>query len=290
MLKTLRELFRYRELLTTFVRRELEVRYKGTIFGILWSLITPILSVTVMTFVVTKVMALDANSMSAYILAAYLPFTFTNQALLDSAQSVLMNMHIIRKVYMPRELFPISVVIANAIHFMVALCVLFLFMFATWARTGFAQSPFTWHIVFLPVILLVHFILMTGLALLISSLNVFYEDIKHVLGILLWILFFLTPVMYFDEQVYYSSLASGKMTLYNLYNLNPIAILCTMYRKTLVAAQTLPINMPGKGRVLVETLPFDWYHFTYLAVFSIVVFIIGYTVFEKLKWRFVERP
>ena len=289
MLATFRELYRYRELLAEFVRRDLKVRYRGSILGVFWSLVTPLLSVAVMTYVVGQVIGLNQRNMSAYILAAYLPFTFFNTALMDSSQSVLGNLHIMKKVYVPHELFPIAVVISNAIHLLIALGVLLAYMFLVYALSGFQTSPFTWHILFLPVVFAVNIMLISGLSLIISALNVFYEDVKHMLGILLWILFFMSPVMYFDEQVYWRAKASTHgMLMYDLYNLNPVAVLCTMYRKCLVAADMIPIN--NAQHALVHTLPFNWWHFGYVVVMAVVLLIFGFWNFERLKWRFVERP
>jgi ABC-type polysaccharide/polyol phosphate export permease len=112
-----RELWDYRELLRTLVIRELRVRYKNSALGFFWSLLNPLATVLVMTIVFKYVMGMRIANYSAYILAAYLPWTFFQFALLDSSQTILVYMQVIRKIYFPRVLLPLAAVLSNFIHF-----------------------------------------------------------------------------------------------------------------------------------------------------------------------------
>src|SRR5687767_4581183 len=108
MLAELKELWKFRELLVSMVQRELKIRYKNSALGFFWSLINPLVTVLVMTFVFKFIMANDTPSFSSYILAAYLPFMFFQLAIMDSAQSVLGALPLVRKIYFPREVLPLA--------------------------------------------------------------------------------------------------------------------------------------------------------------------------------------
>ncbi|MES1227392.1 MAG: ABC transporter permease, partial [Armatimonadota bacterium] len=111
MWRTIKELYEYRELLRMFVKRDLQVRYKGSVLGVLWSLLNPMLSVAVLWFVAKFVMDVRVGSITAYLAATYLPFQFFNTSIMDGAQSVLSNIAVLKKVYVPREIFTVSIVI-----------------------------------------------------------------------------------------------------------------------------------------------------------------------------------
>ncbi|MEZ5162709.1 MAG: ABC transporter permease [Fimbriimonadaceae bacterium] len=128
MRENLRELWKFRELLWAMVERELRIRYKNSFLGFFWSLLNPLVTVAVMTVVFKYLMQNSTPNFSAYVLAAYLPFLFFNMTLLDSAQSVLVSLPVVRKVYFPREILPLASIASNFIHFLLALLV-FLFIF-----------------------------------------------------------------------------------------------------------------------------------------------------------------
>jgi lipopolysaccharide transport system permease protein len=291
MLRELKELWRFRELLWAMVERELRIRYKNSFLGFFWSLVNPLATVLVITVVFKYFLQNNTDNYSAYVLAAYLPFIFFQICLMDSAQSVLGALPIVKKVYFPREILPLATVVANFIHFMLALLVYFVYLFVLWAVTGFETSPFTWRIGFLPVLLVVNFALATGVSFLISAYNVFYEDVKYVVGVALYLMFFLTPVMYFSDTVYYALKGRGMEWAYYLYHLNPVATLSTAYRKTLVPTGKIEVvPAPGEAPQQMFMLDFSWPLFWTAVVVSVATLLIGYSVFNRLKWRFVERP
>src|SRR5450759_2475028 len=109
MVNELRELFRYRYLLSQLVVRDVKVRYKNSFLGFFWSLVNPLLQVATMTVVIKYVMRFPIHNYSAYLLVGYLPWMFFQMALLDSSQVVLLHRDLLRKVYFPREVLPLSV-------------------------------------------------------------------------------------------------------------------------------------------------------------------------------------
>ncbi|MCS6949573.1 MAG: ABC transporter permease [Armatimonadota bacterium] len=285
MLNALRELYRYRELLWTLVLRELRVRYKNSYLGFFWSLIVPLVTVAVLTIVFKRVMGMAIPNYSAYVLAAFLPWMYFQTALLDSSQSVLAQIQLVKKVYFPREVLPLAAVLANLVHFLLALVVFFVYLL------GYVGAPLLPSVALLPVLVFFQTLLIAGLSLFISCLNVFYEDTKYIVSIGLQLMFYLVPVIYFSEQVYHAQLVSPEWQrwVYVVYHLNPIAMLMTAYRKVLLP----PITVQQVGAVQQQSftaLPMDWGLLATACMVSALTFAAGYAFFNKRKWDFAEQP
>jgi lipopolysaccharide transport system permease protein len=290
MREELRELWRYRELLLTVVLRELRIRYKNSYLGFFWSILNPLATVMVMTIVFKYVMGQQVQNYSAYVLAAYLPYMFFQLALLDSAQSVISQIPLLKKIYFPREILPIGSVLANFVHFLLAMVVFFVYLLVVWLLNP-GDNPFRATIFYLPIIVLIQLALTMGLALAISAMNTFFEDVKYMVSVGLYLLLFLSPIMYFSEQVYYASgiPPDQRGLVYFLYHLNPIAMLMTAYRKVMLDPQE--VTMSRGGEVLdFPYIPLDWGMVGLCAAISFGTLIFGYWLFNRKKWQFVERP
>lgn len=286
MLASLKELWRFRELLLTMVEREIKIRYKNSVFGFFWSLLNPLVTVLVLTLVFKYLNGNPTPNFSAYILAAYLPFMFFQFAIMDSAQSVLAALPVIRKVYFPREILPLAAICSNFIHFLLALLVLFAYFLVIWIRHP-QVPPFTAAVVWLPLLIVIQFALTVGVGLIVSAINTFYEDTKYIVGVALYLLFFLSPILYFSENVRYAFPGdpTKEELVYYCYHLNPVAMLSTAYRKVLVPPQDVYVN--GQW---VQPLALNWWLLGITALVSFGILIFGYWTFNRVKWRFVERP
>ncbi len=176
--------------------------------------------------------------------------------------------------------------ISNFIHLILSLFVFLGYLFAVYASSGFVDSPFTWRLWLLPIVLVMTFMFSAGSAFLISSLNVFYEDVKYIVSVLLYLMFFITPVMYFSEQVQAGLKGPNAGLLFNLYHLNPVAMIITVFRRMLLPPTQVSV---GQDEVL-QPMAFMWGHagVSFGVCFGMLVF--GYWVFNRMKWRFVERP
>jgi len=282
----LKELWRFRELLISLVERELRIRYKNSTLGFFWSLVNPLVTALVMSVVFKYFLSQGVGSYTLYVLAAYIPFVFFQFALLDSSQSILVALPMVRKVYFPREVLPLAQILANFIHLLLALVVFLAIAILVWIRHP-GEFPIRPTVVLLPVVLIVNLALAIGGGLIVSALNTFYEDVKYILAAVLYVMFFLTPVMYFSENVKNAATKMGPQgeILYNLYHLNPIATLCTTYKKVLLAPTPVEV-----GDIKLDPLPLNWMHFGVASAISFGVLILGYHVFNRMKWRFVERP
>lgn len=279
-----KELWKFRELLLSMVQRDLKIRYKNSFLGFVWSLLNPLITVTVMTVVFQFIMDNHTPNLGAYIFAAYLPYMYFQLTLMDSSQTVLSNIQLVKKIYFPREILPLSSAISNFIHFLLGLLVLFVFLIVVYILHP-KIWPFHWGILLLPLLLFMSFCLATGLSLIISALNTFYEDVKYIVGVLLYLLFFICPIMYFSEQVYYADINKLHPIVYRLYYMNPVATLSTAYRKAILDPQ--PVTVKG---VLYPPIGMDWKYVAIAFVVSVAVLLFGYSTFNRLKWRFVERP
>ena len=280
MLSELKELWKFRELLLTMVQRDLKIRYKNSALGFIWSLLNPLLTIAVMSFVIGNFLKPGVPNFGAYMLAAYLPFMFFQFCILDSAQSVLFSIQLVKKIYFPREILPLAAVLSNLVHFFLAYAVFFAYLIINWFFSR-GEWPIRATVFWVPALLLINIALATGLSLIISALNTFYEDVKYLVSIGLYLLFFLTPIMYFSEDVANSKInreMGGR--LYQLYHLNPLATLSESYRKAILSPSDK----------LATTLPFDLRYLLIAAVVSFSTLVFGYWLFNRLKWKFVERP
>jgi ABC-type polysaccharide/polyol phosphate export permease len=285
-----RELWRYRELLLTFVIRDLRVRYKNSVLGFFWSLLNPLATVLVMTVVFKYIMGNETQNYSAYLFAAYLPWTFFSMTLLDSSQSVLLHMPLIKKIYFPREILPLSAVLSNLVHFLLALVVFFAFLLGVWALDP-RVSPFTLTVFWVPLLTIPFVLLTAGCALIVAALNTFYEDTKYILSVGLYLMFFLTPVFYFSESVYHAKMIPNdyRQTVYTAYHLNPVSEYVSTYRKALLPPQPIKQRV-GNEATTSQPMPIDPGLLATAIGVSVVVFFGGYRYFNRRKWEFVERP
>ncbi|MBI3970054.1 MAG: ABC transporter permease [Chloroflexi bacterium] len=217
----LRELWAYRDLLLNLVRRDLSVRYKRSALGFLWSFLNPLLMMLVFTIVFMVVKPQSVRSYPLFVLAGLLPWNYMAGSLSGAVRSITSNANLIDKVYFPREVLPLSVVLANLVNFLLSLAV----FLPIAALLGADLSVWT---LALPLIVVVQLLLVAGLALLLSALNVAYRDTELVLDVALTAWFFLTPIFYELELL--PNRVLGIDVWRFVYTLNPMATLVTDYR------------------------------------------------------------
>lgn len=277
----LAELCKFRSLLWVLVRRDLKVRYKNSRLGFFWSIAPPLLQVLVITYAFKNLTGImrDIPNYSAYLLVAMIPWTYTSTALLDASQSVLLMYGVIKKVYLPREIIPLSSAISNFIHFLLSWCVFFVYWY------GFRRGPILVTALWMPYLIVCQFMLVTGLSLFVSCLNVFYEDVKYILTVLLQLGLFLFPIMYIVEMMD----PRGRLTQIGgtwavfVYMNNPVTALINGYRKAL-------LEPPPPAALKMPYLPLDVPTLLLTGFVSFAILMAGYAYFNSRKWSFVERP
>jgi ABC-type polysaccharide/polyol phosphate export permease len=196
MLDTLRNLQRHRGLLSTLTARELKARYRGSVLGFLWSLVNPLMLLGVYSFVfgfLLRSRAADTEPYGVFLICGLFPWIWASNSLLEGVVSLSTNGGLIKKAVFPFELLPVVSVLSNLVHFLFALPIMALALVAA-RLLGFPVSG--WTVVLLPLIVAIQLVMVTGMALGLSALNVHFKDVRDLLTNLLTLLFFLAPIIY----------------------------------------------------------------------------------------------
>jgi ABC-type polysaccharide/polyol phosphate export permease len=243
------------------------VRYKQSVLGFFWSLLNPLGMMLVFTFVFT---VLSPNNQvprfPIFFLCGLLPWQFFSSAVFAAMYCIVGNSNLVNKVYFPREVLPISTVLANLVNFLLALVVLFGALLITHTRL----SPYIW---LLPVVIAVQTCFVLGVAFFLSTLNVFYRDTAMIMDVVMLAWFFLTPIFY-PMAILPSSYELFGITV-NLqrlmYILNPMASLIQYYRDLLYSSSRTNLDF-----------------FLRTALTALVVLGVGYWFFLRNSHRFSE--
>lgn len=257
------------ELLQTLVKRNLKIRYKGSVFGFLWSLFTP-LSQILIYVVFAKILKFNNGNPHylQFLVGGIILWQFTAGCLNDSLFAIVGNANLVKKVFFPRLLLPLSTALATGINFLIAFAVLIIYLLIT----GIA----VFHGGYLAAAVAMHLLLGIGLCCLCSTLNVFFRDTQHWIGILSQIWFFLSPVFYgldmqIDVMEKHFSFASP-----SLVYLNPMTGILSAYRQALMAPSTPRVL--ESGRVISGWVPLGAAPLAISAVVCVAVFVIGILV------------
>lgn len=263
----LRELYTYRDLLANLVLRDLKVRYKNSVLGFLWSLINPLLMMIVFTAVFTVMIPSgNVEHFPAFVLIGLLPWNWFSMSVVGGLDSVVSHADLVRKVYFPHEVLPISLVLSNLVNFLLSLLVLFPLLYLSGIRV-------TVWVLLLPVIVVTQLFFTIGLTFILGTINVFYRDMRVIMEVVMLAWFFLTPVFYPIEILPHKQVVLG-MTI-NVWSwtfyLNPMASLVAAYREVLYK------GIPPAGDFFLRTF------------FTAVAFlVVGYAVFRRFSPRFSE--
>ncbi|MFA5866598.1 MAG: ABC transporter permease [Actinomycetota bacterium] len=264
MIAKLRELYAYRELLLNLVKKELKLRYRGSVLGFLWSLLNPLLMMLVFTFVFANVFKLGIKDFPVFLLVGLLPWNFFSGAVSSSTGSIINYGHLVKKVYFPREILPISYVLADLVNFLLAMLVLIPFLI-------YYGYNFYIYIPLVLVVIVLQVCLTLGFAFILSSLNVFFRDIQYIVGVIMLILFYATPIIYSLEMIQNMSFMKEHPWLLTVYQLNPLTALITMYRNMLYNMALPSLKIIG-----------------FSIGVSLAVLFLGYFIFHKMEPRFAE--
>ncbi len=258
MMRTLRELWRYRELLFSLVTRDVKVRYKQTVLGVAWSIIQPLSMMLVFTFVFSRVAKVPTDGLPypVFSYCALVPWTLFVSSLSFATPSLAVNSDLVRKIYFPREIFPMAAVCACFVDFLVA-SLLFVGMIA------FYHIPVTASVLWVAPLLAIQLLLTIGIALLASGSNVYFRDVKYIVPLGLQLLLFLTPVIYTSSAI--------PEAFRWLYQLNPMAGIIEGYRSVVLHGTAPDLQAVGMA-----------------AVISIVLFFGSYAAFKRMERSFAD--
>ena len=251
-----KNLYKYRELLKTCVKKDIRGKYKNSFLGILWSFLYPLLQIAVYAFVFGKILGACEDNYSVFICCGLVPWTFFSSALNRCAFVMVENSNILKKVYFPREILPISVVTSEAVNFVISTIVILGFVLFS----GIGISRF-W--IFYPFILLILYIFLVAISLIVSCVTVYFRDLQHFIGVFLQLLFYATPIAYSASRV--------PSSFSWVLKLNPIAYVIEGFRAIFIYHK-----MPDLTSLLV------------VGAVGLLLFVLGYLLFNKLQKRFAE--
>jgi homopolymeric O-antigen transport system permease protein len=258
----LANLFRYRGLIYSLVVRELKARYRGSVLGFFWSFVNPLMLLLVYTFVFRFVLPNDTKGLQPYSLFLFcgiLPWNWFSSSLTEASGSLIAGGNLIKKVLFPAEVLPIVSVLANMVHFFLGLLILLAFLI------GYRHWPDPGDLIWFPIAMMVQLIFTAALALILAALTVHFRDLRDLLANVLQLWFFATPIIYYWRQ---DNVQRFKL----LFDLNPFTHLAISYQE-----------------ILFFSGPFGhWKWLLALGAGSVLLFLAGYWLFDRLRDSFAE--
>ena len=255
-MKVFKELYNYRELLKTNVKKEIRGKYKGSWLGIIWTFLNPLLMLAVYSFVFPYILRVDVENYTIFMIVALIPWNFFTTAIQTGTGSVVANGNILKKVYFPREIIPISITTSQLVNFLITCIIMFIFII-------FSGIGFSYHLLLFPLLVIIQYIITLAITFILSAFTVFVRDVDHFVSVILMLGFYATPI------VYQASMLPQKFQIF--LKINPMAQIVEAYRSILYYHQ-----MPDMTMLLI------W------GSASIILLVIGYMVFKKLEKSFVE--
>lgn len=251
-----KDLYSYRELLKTNIKKDVGGKYKNSFLGVIWSFISPLLQIAVYALVFQVILKSDIENYTVYLCCGLIPWQYFSSVVLRGAASIIDNGSIIKKVYFPREILPISVVTSEGVNFLISTVIILGFVI-------FGGIGLSINILWYFVILAIQYIVSIGAAFIVSSLSVYFRDLLHLLGIIIQLLFYATPIVYASSAV--------PAELQWLIKINPMAYLIEGYRN-----------------IFYNKMPPDFHNLLIALVMGVGLCVVGYFVFKKLEKRFAE--
>jgi ABC-type polysaccharide/polyol phosphate export permease len=284
------DLWRARELLRQFVSKELKVRYKNSALGFLWSLVTPVLMTVVFTVIFSTVIRIDVGGdFAAFFLAGFLVWQFFQNSVQGSISAVVGNGPLIKKVYFPREILPLSIVLSQLVHLLLAF--LAVSPYLIWSRG--------WGIVVhLPALLfgvVVVSIFTSGVAMLLAGANVTFRDLQELIVVIMMVWFYATPIIYPFAMVAGIDSTVGRVAAVVL-SYNPMTWFTRLFREsiygTVVANPAAVESCVGTDcpPALLSTAPSfpSWELLVGTGAAAVVTFVIGYLMFHRFALTFAK--
>ncbi|MFP3553200.1 ABC transporter permease [Paraburkholderia sp. SIMBA_049] len=220
-------------MLTQLVTQQLLARYRRTIFGYLWTILNPLMMMAVSAVVFSHIFRFGLRDYAIFLFAATVPWNFFSGCIVQAGSSIVANESLIKKVYIPKLVFPVATATGSLLDSLFGLVALFVIALIVGAKAS-------WALFFLPVSFVILYVFAVGLALIVSIMMVYFRDLQHLIGVLLQALFFLTPIMYQPEAL--------SPRLQGFIRFNPMFYFVDLfrapiYRSELPAVSTLGITI-----------------------------------------------
>jgi lipopolysaccharide transport system permease protein len=253
----LKEIYLYREMIASLVRKDLRGRYKGSILGFFWTFLNPLMQLLVYSLVFSIIVRVDVEKYYLFLFVALIPWIFFSSALTSGSGVILTQKDMVKKIYFPREVLPIAHTLTNFINMLFSFIVVFIVIIFSGVDINFLA------LLYLPLIMLIEFTLVLGITFLTSSVTVYLRDLEHIMTILNMLWMYLTPILYSITMI---------PAVYLPYiQLNPMTAVIVAYRDILYYAQV----------PLLATL-------LNAVIMAVAVLVVGYLVFTKIQRYFAE--
>lgn len=251
-----KKIYDYRELLKNNVKKDIRGRYKQSLLGVIWTFLNPLLQLAVYAFIFPLILKTTQPYYVIFVCVGLIPWTFFTATISQSTWAVVGNANIVKKVYFPREILPISIVTSNMVNFLISTIIIITFCLIY-------GLGITKYLIFYPLILIIQYIFQLGISFIFSAITVYFRDLEHFVQIAIMLLFYATPIVYAGDTI--------PEAFSFIIELNPMAHIINAYRD-IFYNQTMP----------------DFMSLAIVFVFSIILLIVGYFIFEKLQKGFAE--
>lgn len=266
--------YKYRYLMQEIVRKNVKLQYRNSFLGIFWTMLQPFLTMLVLVFIFTKVFGKASDGIvcyPVYLLTGRLLYEFYTQSTNRAMRSIRNSASVLKKVYVPKYIYPISNVFSTFVTFLISLLVLVIvmayFLIKNQYTHAYPDLHLSWYILlsFVPIIFLCIF--STGVGLILSVLNVYFKDIEYIYSVITLMLFYVTPIMYSLKTLHRSGVNTLVM---KILMLNPLYSILEMFRSCVLYCSI-----------------WNWHHFFYALAISIITLVVGLIVFYKHQDRFI---
>lgn len=251
-----KELFHYRELLKSNIKKEIRGKYKGSFLGVLWSFLNPLLQVLIYAIIFPYIMRMQMDNYLIYLITGIIPWTFFTASINSGMVSIIANANLIKKVYFPRIILPISSVTSALVNFAISCLIIIGFV-------AFSGIGFSLNLLFLPIIMIIQYILLLGIVFILSAIDLYFRDIENIMQFFINMLFYATPILYmpsiFPKNIKW------------VISLNPMAYIINAYRD-----------------IFYYKVSPDLLNLGIVSVISISFMVFGYLIFNKLQRGFAE--
>lgn len=259
-MKLFKDLYAYRELLKSNVKKEIRGKYKGSFLGILWSFVSPLLMTLVYAIVFPFLMrGAGYEHYTTFLIIGILPWTWFTTNIAQGTFTIIGNGPILKKVYFPREILPISVVSSGLVNFLISCAIIAIFLICT-------GIGFSINILWLPLIILAQYLLTLGIIFITGAINVYIRDLEYIINFIIQMLFYGTPILYSMEIF-----DNAPKIVTTLINLNPMSTIINSYRDILYWQ-----HMPHVKSLII------------VVIASSILCIVGLAIFRKLSKGFAE--
>jgi ABC-2 type transport system permease protein len=259
IIKNILDIFRYKELIKALVERDLKARYKKSVLGYTWTWLDPLLTMFIFILIFDIILSLKVENFPIYLLSGLLPWIFFSTSVNASINTISGNEGLIKRIYFPREIFPLTITLSNTINMLLGILVLIPVIL-------FFGIKITPKILLLPLPVFFLFIFTFGVCLLSSCINVFFRDMSYIVPFIINLGFYLTPIFYVIE----GKIPANQFDIYMM--INPLAVVLSLFRTSLMG-----YDVPAMKHIITAFAG------------CVLVFLAGYTFFKATENIMVKR-